>query len=290
MRPDGDRIQAAFVATTIVLTMVSMGLQLSGGRIVASLRRPRLLTVALVLNLAVVPALAWLIARTLSLSTGAEIGFLVIAAAAGAPIGAKLAELARGDLAFAVGLMFILAAVAPLTTAPIARLILPADASARIDLPRALAQQIAVQLLPLLVGLAVHRLWPHLAERLRRPSILASTGLLGITLVVVVLNSADDVRSVGWEALGAMLVLSGVSLLLGWMLGGPGVATRRSLALTSGERASGLALLVATTSFAGTGADVAVVAYGLCLLVLNVAVALVLRGRAAREQVTALAT
>ena len=94
------------VAVFVISSMLSMGLSLTMQQILEPLRNGRLVILALVLNFLVVPALAYGLAKTIlanqqSLGTG----MILLGTAAGAPFLPKLTQVAKGNLAFAVGLM-----------------------------------------------------------------------------------------------------------------------------------------------------------------------------------------
>ena len=96
------------VLVFVVTCMVTAGLGLSVRDIAAPLRRARLVVLALVANFVIAPALAYGLTALLPLERPYEVGLLLLACAAGAPFLPKLAHLAKGDMAFSVGLMLLL--------------------------------------------------------------------------------------------------------------------------------------------------------------------------------------
>jgi BASS family bile acid:Na+ symporter len=88
--------------------MLSVGLGLSQFQILESLRSTRLIFSDLLANFVLVPVLVYFIIRVIALAQPLAIGILLLGTGAGAPFLPKLAEFARGNLAFAVGLMFVL--------------------------------------------------------------------------------------------------------------------------------------------------------------------------------------
>ena len=85
-----------------------MGLGLRVSEIVAPLCNCRRVTLALVANFVVMPFAALALARMLQLEQSMGIGLLLLGMAGGAPFLPKLAQIARGNLAFTVGLMVLL--------------------------------------------------------------------------------------------------------------------------------------------------------------------------------------
>jgi bile acid:Na+ symporter, BASS family len=85
-----------------------MGAGLTVGQIVGALRDARLVLLALLANFALVPLGALALATVLRLDEPLGEGLLLVGASAGAPFLPKLAELAKGNLPFAVGAMVLL--------------------------------------------------------------------------------------------------------------------------------------------------------------------------------------
>src|SRR5213075_776599 len=94
----------------VISSMLGIGLGLSVGEILAPLRNARLVILALVANFIVLPVGAIGLGRVVGLDEPFAIG-LLLASAAGAPFVPKLAQLARGNVAFGVGVMVLLMVV-----------------------------------------------------------------------------------------------------------------------------------------------------------------------------------
>src|SRR5215208_4680511 len=92
----------------VVSSMLAVGLSLSVSQIVAPLRNWKLVALALLANFVLMPLAAMGIARLLRLDQPLGVALLLLGTAAGAPFLPKLASVARGSLAFAVGLMVLL--------------------------------------------------------------------------------------------------------------------------------------------------------------------------------------
>jgi BASS family bile acid:Na+ symporter len=95
----------------VVSSMLGMGLGLSIRQIATPLRNLRLVGLSVITNFILMPVVALVLARILRLDQPLGVGLLLLGAAAGAPFLPKLAQIARGNLAFAVGLMVLLMVV-----------------------------------------------------------------------------------------------------------------------------------------------------------------------------------
>ncbi len=105
--------KAAIVAmlSFVVSSMLAMGAGLTVARIIEPLRNVRLVLFALVANFVLMPGGAVALAKALGLDEPFGVGLLLLGCAAGAPFLPKLAELAKGNLAFAGGGMVLLMVV-----------------------------------------------------------------------------------------------------------------------------------------------------------------------------------
>jgi predicted Na+-dependent transporter len=276
---DLDSVQAILIRVVLVASMLSIGLRVTVSQLVSSVRHPRLLGAAVGLNLIVVPVIALALSQMFRLPDGIAAGIIVTGVAAGGGLGPKLVDLADGDLSFGIGLMFILDVLVAILIVPISGVLLGAGSEGiSIDAWPVVGSLVLFQVLPLVCGLIVSRSRPVAAVRIGRPVTRASTVLLAGVVVVVVANNSDEVLAVGAMAVVAMLLTIAAALALGAVIPGTDPRVRRTLALTTAQRSAPLALLVVLTIDA-RGAVGAVVAFAMCQLLVNGAVATVLARR-----------
>ena len=88
----------------VISSMLAMGAALSVSEIIQPLRNLRLIVFAL-RNFVLMPLCALALSTVLSLDEPLGVGLLLLGCAAGAPFLPKFAELAKGNLPFAVGTM-----------------------------------------------------------------------------------------------------------------------------------------------------------------------------------------
>jgi BASS family bile acid:Na+ symporter len=253
--------------------MVSIGMQVTGAQIIGAVSNIGLMVRALLANLIILPLVAVLLVWAFSIPQGLAIGFLLVAASPGAPLIPKLAEVARANLPFAVGLMFILAVLAIVTTPLTASVILPLDENIQFDTLRVMRSLTILQLITLFAGLGIQRWLPKVKGVLLRPLILLANLSLIVIIALVVWRDYQTLFALPWTTVLAILLLISCALLSGWLLGGPQTGTRKALALGTSAQSNGLALLITSINFPGIGADIAVVAFGLLNIVINFGVA-----------------
>jgi BASS family bile acid:Na+ symporter len=228
----------------VISSMLGMGLGLSVGEIFAPLRNARLVAVALVANFIVLPVGAIGLGRVVGLDEPFAIGLLLLASAAGAPFIPKLAQLARGNIAFGVGVMVLLMVVT-VGYLPLALpVLLPGATVDPLKIARSL---LLLMLLPLAIGLAGRAKLSALAARIK--PVLDRVSSLSLVVLMVAITGANlrNVLSVfGTGGIIAGLLLIALGFGAGWLLGGPGRDTRSVLALGTAQRNIAAALVVAS--------------------------------------------
>ena len=251
--------------------LLGVGLRLTGGQVLASLRKCRLALI-IVVNFVVVPALAAAMARAFGLGTDISTGMLLLAAAPFAPVVPVFARMARADLALAAGLTTLFPVLCAFLTPWVCEVTLRAvpDAGAvRFSAGGVLLTLLCTVTLPLALGIAVNHLAPALGRHALRPVEIISEFTGAMSLAFVTVTELRSVLAIGWVPLLVMALVSEVSLLLGWAIGGPERGARRVVGLGTSNRNIALALLVAIQSFAGTPVVPAVVTNGLLLILLG---------------------
>ena len=104
------------VMVSVIFLMLGVGLNTAFGQVIAVARQVRLIGIGVLANFIVVPALIYLSLVWLPLSPDVKIGIMLMAAAPIAPMVPPFVGMARGNVAYAVGLMTIVALLSvPLT-------------------------------------------------------------------------------------------------------------------------------------------------------------------------------
>jgi predicted Na+-dependent transporter len=234
----------------VVTSMLSVGMSVTLGQVVTPLRNGRLLGGVLLGNFIAVPALALLLSRLLPLDAHAGTALILLGTMAGAPFIPKLAQMAKGDVAFSVGLMVLLMVV----TIGYAPIVLPRVVQGVSVAPWDVAKPlIFLMLLPLAVAMLVRARYPDLAAswspELAR---ISSMSLLqGFAAIIFVAYDTIFGAIGSWILIGAALLAIG-SLVIGWVLStGSDSTTQRVAAVGTAQRNLSAAQLVAATSFGG---------------------------------------
>jgi arsenite transporter len=230
-----------------VTSMLVMGLSLTMAQILAPLRNTRLVLAALAANFILAPALAYGIGRVLPLSDGLRFGLILVSTAAGAPFLPRLAQMAKADVAFAVGLMSLLVVV----TIFYMPVVLPLLLRGITVNPRAIARTlILLMFLPLMAGLFTNARYEQAAAGLVPYLTKTSNIALGTLLISGLIANLSAILSIiGTTGVLAALLFLLSCLVAGTLLGGREYPIRTVLGLGTAQRNLAAALAVATANF-----------------------------------------
>jgi BASS family bile acid:Na+ symporter len=257
----------------VVSTMLILGLQVPPERIVRGVRDWRTIATGALLNLAVIPALALLAATALDLGAEIRTGYLLIAFSPGAPYALKLITIARGEVASSVGLIITLQLAGVVWVPVLAHLFL--DSATGLEYSQLLAAIILLQLVPLIIGLIGQgSRWMGSSLTTRATGALSNASFVALVVLILIHDLRRVVQILDIRVLMAVVGLIIASLTTGVLLAGREPSARRSLGIVSAARKGGLALVIATSTFASDAdAVIMIVAYALIELVLLTTVA-----------------
>jgi BASS family bile acid:Na+ symporter len=295
------------VTVMVIAALLTMGLGLAFEQVLASARRGGTLALAFALDVIAVPLIAVGLCRALAVPPAAALGIVLCAAAPGGGIGVLFVHLARGDVALAVTLLFLFTAASTVIT-PIAAMVLGAwvapalvgsagaggDGAGVLAAAWAIVREawplvrvsMAVQLLPLVVGIALRSQRPGWADVLAQVSSRTSTGLLVVVTLGYLWTRGAELLANGVGALVATFATCLLGLGLAWLAGAWLPSTRAqpsriALALMASNRSMALGLLIANAAFPDPATVLAVLGYGLAMMIVGFGVGVGVGRRAA---------
>lgn len=265
----------------VVSSMLAVGVSLTLAQILAPLRNYKLVFLALLANFVLMPAGAWAIARLLRLDEPLGIALLLLGAAAGAPFLPKLAGIAKGNLAFAVGLMVMLMVLTVGYMPMVLPLLLEGVSVDPMKIARSL---LLLMLFPLGAGLVLRARFRDVADRLRSPlNRISSLSLALLFVLLLVTNVRNVIALFGTRGILASILFLFAGAGIGWLLGGTGTGTRGVLALATAQRNIAAALVVGGQNFNDPQVLVMVVVVAVVGLLILMPLARILGTRGAEQ-------
>ena len=227
----------------------------------------RRVTLGLLANYLLVPAVTLGLLYVFQADPMVSLGFFVLAVCPGAPVGPPITAIARGSVPSAIGMMVILAGssalLSPALLSVLSSRVAP-DSDLHVDYMGIVRTLLITQMLPLALGLGIPPRGAEVGPGIVKPvGLLANVLLFALVGLILAAQSRDAwprSGSRGWTGMSLLLL---ASLGIGWFCGGPDLATRKAMAVTTATRNIAVGLVIVTSKFADTPAVTAVVAYGL---------------------------
>ena len=234
----------------VVTSMLALSFKLSIQQMTQPLKDIRLVILALLANFVLVPLLALAIIKVFPLEQPLQIGVILLGTAAGSPFIPKLVQGAKGNVAYSVGLMFLIMVVSIFYIPVFLPLLLPGVEINPWDIAKSL---IVTMLVPLVIGILIKSHSPDVADDWEPVMTkISSVSILVVWVVGFGLNLSNILSFIGTSGIGAMALLVVGSLVIGLLLGGRDPGVRTAMGLSTATRNGAAALLVATLNFSGT--------------------------------------
>ncbi len=216
-----------FLPLSLAVVMAGLGLHLTAADFRRVLASPRAVVVALAVQSLLLPPAAFALAAAFSLPGELALGLVLLAASPGGVTANLFSHLARGDVALNISLTAINSLLALLTLPLWTVLALGRFLGAESQVPPPTGKVLEVAMLvivPVVLGMAVRRLRPGIADAAEKPVRLLSSLLLGVLIVAAFASEWDTVRAHA-PTVGAACVLFNLLSL------GAGYAIPRALRL-----------------------------------------------------------
>jgi BASS family bile acid:Na+ symporter len=256
---DARQVVVLTLQVSIIGTVFSFGLNTTRADFRYLLDRPGLLFRSLLAVLVITPLMAIVLVRVFEFQRAAEIALVALAISPLPPLLPRKESRIVGNATKGLALMALLALLA-IATVPLSVKVLEYIVGRPLNVPTgAIARMVLVAVfLPLLVGVAVRRLRPAVAERIAPVVTLAATILLTLAAVALFAGMWRAILgAIGGGAVAAMVVFVVLALAIGDLLGQPEREHSIVLALSAASHHPAIALSIASANlpnqpFAGT--------------------------------------
>jgi BASS family bile acid:Na+ symporter len=253
---------AAIATATVFMVMFSIGIAMDARGLRWALTQPSLVARSLLSVLVIVPIVAVAIAQGMGLSRESQIGIALMAISPGAPVALRrsLDAGSRGSFAAVLQLLIALLAVVTVPLSVIGLNVIH-QTHGEVSVLVVLKQVLIAQVIPLSLGLAIRAVWPAVATRVEPRARQLAAVMLGAFAVVVLASIWRLVFGAGLLVFVSAIAITALALAIGHALGGPAKETRTAVAISSGLRNPGLALLIATSNRAPAEISATIFAY-----------------------------
>lgn len=188
----------------LAIIMFGLGLSLRGADFARVARSPRAVAGALVLQILILPAVAFGLVLAFDLPPLLAVGVMLLAASPGGTTANLFSHLFRGDVALNITLTAINSVLAAFTIPLITNLAIgyfDSDGELGLQFGKVL-QVIAIVLVPVVLGMIVRAKSADFAQRADKPVRAFSIAVLALVAIGAIIGEADNIadyaRQVGW--------------------------------------------------------------------------------------------
>ncbi|HSH08957.1 MAG TPA: bile acid:sodium symporter family protein [Oceanipulchritudo sp.] len=233
------------------IIMLGMGITLSLDDFKRVLTMPRSVATGLLAQFILMPCCAWIIAHTLNLPVPFKVGLILVACCPGGTASNVVTYLARANVALSVLMTMCSTAAAifltPMLTSWLAGQYVPVDGW------QLFASMIKIVLLPLVLGVSLHHLFPKAVKFVLPVGPLVAVVVIALICASIIGGNAQAVRESGLQLLGAVVLLHAAAFASGYGFAkvfGYGPIVCRTVSIEVGMQNSGLATVLARSHFA----------------------------------------
>ena len=255
----------------LAVIMFGLGMSLTADDFRRVARHPKAVTIALVCQVVLLPAVAFGLVEAFGLRPDLAMGFMLLAASPGGPMANLFSHLFKGDLALNISLTAINSVVALVSLPVIANLAIHQflGGGESIGLPPGkIIQTFAVVLVPVALGMVVRNRAVGFADRMDRPVRTASTSFLALVILLAVLQERANIAGY-FASVGLIcLLFATISIVIGYFAPralGVGQSQAIASAFEVGIHNSALAIFIAVSVFGSTAMAVPASVYVLAV-------------------------
>lgn len=233
------------------VVMFGMGLTLSPSDFRPVLQRPKDILIGEIAQFLIMPSLAWLICKILSLPEELSLGVILVGCCPGGTASNVICYLAKGDVALSVAMTGVSTLLAPILTPALVWML--AGESVEVDIVSMFLSIVQVVILPIVLGLAANHYFKRTTRRIIPLLPMISTLSIAFIIGIIVAHNSSSILACSLIVAIAVILHNVLGLVLGYGLSaltGSEPSRRSAIAIEVGMQNSGLATSLATTHFA----------------------------------------
>lgn len=210
-----------FLIVALFIIMIGMGLSLTTADFKRVLRFPKAVFIGFLNQIILLPLIAFGLTQFFDVSNEIAIGVMILSACPGGPTSNLVTHLAKGDTALSVTLTAVNSVVTIITIPIIVNFALGEFTSSGDEIVSPIKDIISALLViiavPLTIGMIVKHKKPNVAARMDKPVRIASTLIIILVIVGIVIKERDQLVERVSESFAIVFTLNVATMLLGYI-------------------------------------------------------------------------
>lgn len=244
-------IAPSAITPMLGIVMFGMGLTLKPTDFKLVLMRPKDIIVGELAQFLIMPTLAWLLCRLLSLPQEIALGVILVGCCPGGTASNVICYLAKGDVALSVAMTTVSTLLAPIVTP--ALVLLLAGKSVEVNVSGMFLSIVQVVILPITVGFVINHFFGKFTQKIVSLLPMFSTLAVAAIIGIVVSHNAVSILQCSLLVAAAVVLHNLCGFGLGYVaarLLGLNMSKRAAVSIEVGMQNSALATSLAATHFA----------------------------------------
>ncbi len=273
----------------LILIMLGMGMTLRPVDFKRIIRKPKASILGLVLQILLLPLIAYILCTLFGLQGELAVGLMVIASCPGGATSNMISHLSKGDTALSVSLTAFSSLITPFTIPLIVGAslshFLETDSTITLPFIKTLIQLLIVSVIPICIGMLIHKIFPERTRKLEKPVNIMSLTFLAIIVVIAVIQEEDLLHQFSIAG-PAAFSLNAITMSIGFGLAtliGLGLRQRITLSIETGIQNGTLALAISLGLLENPRIAIPAVVYSLIMFINGCVMILVFGRRSAQS-------
>ena len=239
---------------SLFIIMLGMGMSLVPDDFKRVVSYPKAMVAGLLNQIVLLPLIGYALAIAFGLEPVMAVGLMLLAACPGGVTSNLITHVSRGDAALSITLTAVNSFITVITIPLIVAFSLQTfmSSSETIDVPvvSMILQVVAITIVPVSIGMLIRAKKPDFADRMDRPSRIASTVIFVVILVGLIAKERATIAAHFGSLVGVTATLNVVTMVLGFVISKIlRLNLRQTIAISieSGIQNGTLAIVIATT-------------------------------------------
>lgn len=277
-------ITAVFLPLALAFIMLGMGLSLTLKDFKNIFVYPKAMILGLTNQLILLPIFGYALIQLFGLTGAMAVGVMILAACPGGATSNLITHLSKGDTALSISLTAASSLVTIISIPIIVNFAIShfgEEGSITLPVMETIIQIAGVTVVPVSIGMILHKKFPKLSQKADRPVRIASAVFFTLILIAAILKERENLVDFFIQSGPITLILNLLTLTVGFFLARVFLLSKRqaiTIAIESGIQNGTLGIMIAATLLKNSEMTIPIAIYSL-IMFMTAAVIIILTNR-----------
>lgn len=277
-------ITAVFLPLALAFIMLGMGLSLTLKDFKNIFVYPKAMILGLTNQLILLPIFGYALIQLFGLTGAMAVGVMILAACPGGATSNLITHLSKGDTALSISLTAASSLVTIISIPLIVNFAIShfgEEGSITLPVLETIIQIAGVTVVPVSIGMILHKKFPKLSQKADRPVRIASAVFFALILIAAILKERENLVDFFIQSGPITLMLNLLTLTVGFFLARVFLLSKRqaiTIAIESGIQNGTLGIMIAATLLKNSEMTIPIAIYSL-IMFMTAAVIIILTNR-----------